>query len=167
MTTDGRREILGVDVVSTKDGAAWTAFLRGLVARGLHGVRLLISDAHEGLKNAIAPVLDGASWQRCRTHFMRNLLSRVPKSAQAVAATLVRSTFAQPEPPSDHRPKEAQPAVDAPRDPSVANRPCDRILGAVIATAGGWRRATARSPGGQLLLAPQTPGQSAPPASSL
>jgi transposase-like protein len=57
----------------------------------------VVSDAHEGLKNAIAAVLDGASWQRCRTHFMRNLLSRVPRSAQAVVATLVRSTFAQPD----------------------------------------------------------------------
>jgi transposase-like protein len=57
----------------------------------------VISDAHEGLKNAIAAVLDGASWQRCRTHFMRNLLSRVPRSAQAAVATLVRSTFAQPD----------------------------------------------------------------------
>jgi transposase-like protein len=58
----------------------------GLVARGLRGVRLVISDAHEGLKNAIAAVLDGASWQRCRTHFMCNLLSRVPRSAQAVGS---------------------------------------------------------------------------------
>ena len=97
VTADGKREILGIDVVSAEDGAAWTAFLRGLVARGLHGVRLVISDAHEGLKNAIAATLDGASRQRCRTHAMRNLLSRVPKSAQAVVATLVRSTFAQPD----------------------------------------------------------------------
>ena len=97
VTADGKREILGVDVVSAEDGAAWTAFLRGLVARGLRGVRLVISDAHEGLKNAIAAVLDGASWQRCRTHFMRNLLSRVPRSAQGLVATMVRSTFAQPD----------------------------------------------------------------------
>jgi transposase-like protein len=69
VTAEGKREILGVDVVSAEDGAAWTAFLRGLVARGLRGVRLVISDAHEGLKNAIAAVLDGASWQRCRTHY--------------------------------------------------------------------------------------------------
>jgi len=93
---DGHREVLGVDVVTTEDGAAWTAFLRGLVARGLTGVRLVTSDAHEGLKAAIASVLPGASWQRCRTHFMRNLLTRVPKSAQALVATVVRSIFAQP-----------------------------------------------------------------------
>ena len=65
---DGQREILGVDIGSAEDGASWTAFLRGLVARGLHGVRLVTSDAHHGLKQAIAAVLDGACWQRCRTH---------------------------------------------------------------------------------------------------
>ena len=96
VNADGHREILGIDVVTTEDGAAWTAFLRGLVARGLSGVRLVTSDAHEGLRAAIASVLPGASWQRCRTHFMRNLLTRVPKSAQGLAATLVRSIFAQP-----------------------------------------------------------------------
>ncbi len=97
VTGDGKREILGVDVVTSEDGAAWMAFLRGLVARGLTGVRLVVSDAHEGLKGAIAATLDGASWQRCRTHFMRNLLTRVPKSAQPAAATIVRSIFAQPD----------------------------------------------------------------------
>jgi putative transposase len=94
---DGHREILGVDVLTTEDGAGWTAFLRDLVARGLCGVELVISDAHAGLKEAIAAVLPGASWQRCRTHFLRNLLCRVPKSAQGMAATLVRSVFAQPD----------------------------------------------------------------------
>lgn len=71
VNANGHREILGLETGSLEDGAVWTAFLRGLVARGLHGIKLVISDAHEGLKNAIAAVLDGASWQRCRTHFMR------------------------------------------------------------------------------------------------
>jgi transposase-like protein len=97
VNAEGHREILGVDVVTTEDGPAWTAFLRGLAARGLTGVQLVISDAHLGLKDAIASVLQGASWQRCRTHFMRNLLTRVPKAAQSMVATLVRSTFAQPD----------------------------------------------------------------------
>src|SRR5438445_3788193 len=93
----GYREILGLDVVTSEDGTGWTAFLRGLVARGLHGVRLVISDAHPGLKDAIASTLPGASWQRCRTHFLRNLLTRVPKSAGPFVATLVRSIFMQPD----------------------------------------------------------------------
>jgi hypothetical protein len=70
VNADGHREVLGLDVITTEDGAGWTAFLRGLVARGLTGVSLVISDAHEGLTNAIASVLPGAGWQRCRTHFM-------------------------------------------------------------------------------------------------
>jgi putative transposase len=97
VNAEGHREVLGVDVFTTEDGAGWTAFLRSLVARGLSGVQLVISDAHEGLKAAIAGVLPGASWQRCRTHFVRNLLTRVPKSAQAMVATLVRSIFEQPD----------------------------------------------------------------------
>jgi len=96
VNADGRREALGMDVITSEDGAGWTAFLRGLVARGLSGVKLVTSDAHEGLKAAVAAVLPGASWQRCRTHFMRNLLTRVPKSAQNMVATVVRSIFAQP-----------------------------------------------------------------------
>ena len=94
---DGHREILGMDVITTEDGAGWTAFLRSLVARGLSGVALVISDAHSGLKDAIAAVLPGAGWQRCRTHFMRNLLTRVPRSQQSLVATLVRSIFDQPD----------------------------------------------------------------------
>lgn len=97
VSADGHREVLGVDVLTTEDGAGWTAFLRDLVARGLAGVELVVSDAHQGLKQAIAAVLPGASWQRCRTHFLRNLLTRVPKSAQGLVATLVRTMFAQPD----------------------------------------------------------------------
>lgn len=98
VNSDGRRDILGFDVFTAEDFAGWTAFLRSLVARGLKGVQLVISDAHEGLKAAVAAVLPGAAWQRCRTHFMTNLLSRVPKRAQAFVATLVRSIFAQTDP---------------------------------------------------------------------
>ena len=75
----------------------WTTFIRVLVARGLKGVHLVISDAHEGLQAGIAAALPGASWQRCRTHFMRNLLTGVPKRAQSLVATLVRSIFTQPD----------------------------------------------------------------------
>jgi putative transposase len=93
----GSREILGVDVTSAEDGAGWLAFLRGLVARGLSGVALVTSDDHAGLVNAIAAVLPGAAWQRCRTHYHRNLLTRVPKTAQPWVSTLVRTIFEQPD----------------------------------------------------------------------
>src|SRR5712692_3723872 len=99
---DGFRESLGLDVVTAEDGAAWLAFLRSLVARGLSGVRLATSDAHPGLVDAIAATLPGAAWQRCRTHAMRNLLTRVPKSAQSFVATMVRTIFAQPDADTVH-----------------------------------------------------------------
>ena len=91
----GKREILGLDTGASEDGAFWLSFLRSLAARGLTGVQLVVSDAHQGLKDAIAAVFSGAAWQRCRTHFARNLLTRVPKSAQPFVATLVRSIFDQ------------------------------------------------------------------------
>jgi putative transposase len=99
---DGFRESLGLDVVTAEDGAAWLAYVRGLVARGLAGVKLVSSDAHPGLVDAIAATLSGAAWQRCRTHFMRNLLTRVPKSAQGFVATMVRTIFAQPDAATVH-----------------------------------------------------------------
>jgi len=97
VNANGSREVLGMDVITTEDGAGWLAFLRSLVARGLSGVQLVVSDAHEGLKGAIEAVLAGASWQRCRTHAMRNLLTKVPKSSQSMVATLVRTIFEQPD----------------------------------------------------------------------
>ena len=93
---DGRRELLGLDVFTSEDEAAWERFFNALVARGLSGVELVVSDAHKGLKSAIAKTFIGASWQRCRTHFARNLLAKVPKAAQDFVAALNRSIFAQP-----------------------------------------------------------------------
>ena len=97
VNADGHREVLGVDVITTEDGAGWLAFLRSLVARGLSGVGLVVSDDHPGLKAAVEATLPGASWQRCRTHFMRNLLTRIPKASQSMVATLVRTIFEQPD----------------------------------------------------------------------
>jgi putative transposase len=98
VTAEGVREVLGVEVGPSEDGAFWLRFLRGLVARGLRGVRLATSDAHEGLRQAIAAVLHGASWQRCRVHFLRNALAFVPKGAQQLVAATIRTVFAQPTP---------------------------------------------------------------------
>jgi len=106
VNADGRRESLGLELITAEDGAGWTAFLRSLVARGLSGVVLVTSDAHQGLVDAIAATLPGASWQRCRTHFVRNLLTRVPKAAQPAVATMVRSIFAQPDAASVHEQHE-------------------------------------------------------------
>jgi putative transposase len=99
----GQREVLGFDVGPSEDGAFWLSFLRSLVARGLSGVRLVTSDAHQGLKGAVAAVLQGAGWQRCRVHLMRNALSTVPKEAQQMVGATIRTVFAQPDPQSAHR----------------------------------------------------------------
>jgi len=93
----GEREVLGLDVGPSEDGAFWLQFLRSLVARGLSGVQLVISDAHQGLKSAIAAVLQGASWQRCRVHFVRNALALVPKTAAQMVAATIRTVFVQPD----------------------------------------------------------------------
>src|SRR2546430_583471 len=98
----GEREVLGLDVGPAEDLEFWRAFLRQLVSRGLRGVRLVTSDAHLGLKQAVAEVLVGATWQRCRVHFMRNALATVPKLAQQMVAATLRTIFAQPEVDSAH-----------------------------------------------------------------
>ena len=97
VNAEGRREIVGFDIVTTESTEAWTEFLRSLVARGLSGVELVVSDAHGGIKAAIAAVFFDASWQRCRTHFMANLATRIPKGSWPMIATLVRSIFEQPD----------------------------------------------------------------------
>jgi transposase-like protein len=98
VAADGHREVLGFDVGDSEDGAFWTAFLRSLRTRGLTGVQLVISDAHAGLKAAIASVLIGAAWQRCRVHFLRNVLAAVPKGSAEMVAAAIRTIFAQPGP---------------------------------------------------------------------
>jgi len=99
----GEREVLGLDVGPSEDGAFWLQFLRSLVARGLAGVQLVISDAHQGLKHAIAAALAGASWQRCRVHFVRNALALVPKAAAEMVAAAIRTVFAEPDAAASQR----------------------------------------------------------------
>jgi transposase-like protein len=93
---DGRREILGLAIGPSEAATFWVGFLRSLVKRGLKGVKLVISDAHEGLKYAIAQVLK-ATWQRCRVHFMRNALAYVPKGQHSMVAAAIRAVFSQPD----------------------------------------------------------------------
>jgi putative transposase len=97
VTRVGDREVLGCEVGDSEDGAFWTAFLRALRARGLAGVQLVISDAHQGLVGAIEAVLLGAAWQRCRVHFMRNVLAKVPKANGEMVAAAIRTIFSQPD----------------------------------------------------------------------
>jgi transposase-like protein len=95
--SSGEREVLGLDVGPSEDGAFWLQFLRSLVARGLSGVQLVISDAHQGLKGAVTAVLQGASWQRCRVHFVRNALALVPKAAAQMVVATIQTLFVQPD----------------------------------------------------------------------
>ncbi len=97
VTADGNREVLGLDIGDSEDEVFWTSFLRTLRDRGLDGVRLVISDAHAGLKAAIARVFAGAGWQRCKVHLMRNLLGTVPAASKEMVAATVRTIFAQPD----------------------------------------------------------------------
>jgi putative transposase len=97
VSAEGRREVLGCAVGDSETETFWTEFLRGLRDRGLGGVQLVISDSHRGLTNAVAAVLQGAAWQRCRVHFMRNVLARVPKGNSEMVAAAIRTVFAQPD----------------------------------------------------------------------
>jgi len=96
VSADGRREVLGCQVGDSESEAFWGEFLRSLRERGLAGVQLVISDHHRGLMNAIDATMIGASWQRCRVHFMRNVLTRVPKGHSEMVAAAIRTIFAQP-----------------------------------------------------------------------
>jgi transposase-like protein len=102
VNADGHREILGLQVTSAEDGAGWLAFFRDLSARGLSGVRLITSDAHRGLVDAIGATLPGASWQRCRTHYAANLMSTTPKASWPWVKTLLHSVYDQPDTTSVH-----------------------------------------------------------------
>ena len=91
---DGRREILGLDIGPSEAETFWTAFLRKLARRGLRGVKLVISDAHEGIKAAVTKVLN-ATWQRCRVHFMRNVLAHAGRQGRRVVSAFIATAFAQ------------------------------------------------------------------------
>jgi transposase-like protein len=151
----GQREVLGLDCGAAEDGAFWLSFLRSLAARGLSGVQLVISDAHQGLKDAIAAVFSGAAWQRCRTHFARNLLTRVPKSAQPFVATLVRSIFDQPSAEEVWGQHARSVAQLQPRFPDAARMladAADEILAFAAFPQQHWRKIRSNNPQERLNL---------------
>jgi transposase-like protein len=120
VNTDGHREILGLQVTSAEDGAGWLAFFRDLTARGLTGVRLVTSDAHRGLVDAIGATLPGASWQRCRTHYAANLMSATPKASWPWVKTLLHSVYDQPDTASVHAQYDRLIDTVHPKLPAVA-----------------------------------------------
>ena len=107
---DGRREVLGLQTATAETGSAWNAFFADLVARGLTGVQLVTSDAHAGLKDAIAANLPGATWQRCRTHYAANLMSVSPKSMWPAVKAMLTSFMTSP-PPSTCTPSSTAPWI--------------------------------------------------------
>jgi transposase-like protein len=146
---DGRREVLGLDVVTAEDGAGWLAFLRGLKARGLKGVKLVVSDAHQGLRDAIDSVLRGASWQRCRTHFVRNLLTRVPKAAHPLVATYVRTIFMQPDAESvraQHARTVEQLRTRFPKAAALLDEAAEELLAFTAFPKEHWRQIWSNNP---------------------
>lgn len=146
---DGRREILGLDVVTGEDGAGWLAFLRGLRARGLKGVELVVSDAHPGLRDAIASVLRGAAWQRCRTHFVRNMLTRVPKVAHPIVASYVRTIFMQPDAESvraQHARTVEQLRGRFPKAAALLDEAADELLAFTAFPKEHWRQIWSNNP---------------------
>jgi len=102
VNADGRREILGLQVTTSEDGAGWLGFFRDLSARGLSGVKLVTSDAHAGLVAAIGATLPGAAWQRCRTHYAANLMAITPKSSWGWVKALLHSVYDQPDADAVH-----------------------------------------------------------------
>src|SRR4051812_40921486 len=126
VNAEGYREILGIDVSTAEDGAGWLTFLRSLTTRGLSGIKLVTSDAHAGLVNAIGATLPGASWQRCRTHYTTNLMAVTPKSSWPWVRTLLHSVFDQPD--AESVASQYDRIVDAlsdklPRSPTTSKTP--------------------------------------------
>ena len=149
VSSQGHREVLGVDVFTCEDGAAWLAFLRQLQARGLKGVRLVVSDAHQGLKAAIAAVFRGASWQRCRAHFALNLAAKVPKAAQPGVNALLKSIFQQQDSQAVHQ--QAKQTLEVlekqfPQAAEVFARAFDDLLAFTAFPKEHWRQIWSNNP---------------------
>jgi putative transposase len=149
VAADGTREVLGVDVGDSEDETYWTAFLRSLKRRGLSGVQLVVSDAHEGLKAAVRRVLAGSSWQRCRVHFNRNILTRVGKAHGEMVTATIRTIFAQPDADAARTQLRAVADMLADRFPAVADALLDAEADLLAFTAfpkPHWRRIWSTNP---------------------
>ena len=149
VTADGNREVLGLDVGDSEDEVFWTAFLRTLRDRGLDGVRLVISDAHSGLKVAVARVFAGASWQRCKVHLARNILATVNSANKDMVAATVRTIYAQPDPASVRRQLHDVVGMLEPRFPKaadiLANAEPD-VTAFVAFPKGHWKKISSTNP---------------------
>ena len=149
VTAAGDREVLGVEVGDSESGAFWTSFLKGLRARGLTGVQLFISDHHLGLKAAIAATFVGAAWQRCRVHFMRNVLARVPKASVEMVAAAIRTIFAQPDAAHVRSQLNEVRTMLAPKFPDVAamlDDAADDLLAFAAFPQAHWRKIWSTNP---------------------
>src|SRR4249920_3451176 len=149
VNADGHREILGLQVTSAEDGAGWLAFFRDLTARGLTGVRLVTSDAHRGLVEAIGATLPGATWQRCRTHYAANLMSATPKASWPWVKTMLHSVYDQPDADSVHAQYDRLVQAVAEKLPKVAEH-LDAARPDVLAFTGFpkeiWRQIWSNNP---------------------
>jgi len=149
VNADGQREVLGVDVAGAEDGPGWLTLLRSLVARGLSGVQLVVSDAHTGLVEAVSAALPGACWQRCRTHYARNLSSQVPKTAQPWVLTLLRTVFDQPDAAEVHAQAQRVIAALEARFPRAAEHlaaAADDLLAFTSFPREIWRQISSNNP---------------------
>ena len=149
VTRVGDREVLGCAVGDSEDGPFWLAFLRSLRARGLTGVQLVISDAHQGLVSAIEAVMIGAAWQRCRVHFMRNVLAKVPKASAEMVAAAIRTIFSQPNASHVHAPFDEIAAMLAAKFPGVADMLTDARADLLAFTAfpvSHWKKIWSTNP---------------------
>ena len=145
----GARAGLGGAVGASEDGAFWQQVLRSLVARGLQGVRLVISDAHAGRQGAIAAVRTGASWQRCRVHVLRNALALVPKAAQPLVAATIRTIFTPPDAASAREPWRRVADNLRGRFPKLAALLDDaeaEVLASATVPAAHWRQIWSNNP---------------------
>ena len=149
ITAHGGREVLGVDIGDSEDETFWTRFLRSLRARGLAGVRLVISDAHAGLKAAIRKCFTGSSWQRCRVHYVRNLLATVPKAHTEMVAAAFRSIFALGTPDEVAARYDSVTAMLRPRFPKAAeslDAARTDVLAFTAFPAAHWRKIWSNNP---------------------